>query len=171
MKLIRPTLQYAGSWKLAMEEFEAEGIGGFWNVPTKPVAIEEYIQRTSDHSEGKNLPDYWMQATTFWLIDNEEFVGHANLRHVLVDWSEKIGGHIGYAIRASARGKGYGMKILELVLPEARRIGLSRALLTCDDANGASIRIIEKNGGQFQDVSDVKGKMTRRYWIDIPVES
>jgi predicted acetyltransferase len=109
-----------------------------------------------------------MPATTFWLIDGPGFVGHVNVRHILVEWSRKIGGHIGFAIRPSAWKKGYGRKILALALVEAGKIGLSRALVTCDDLNLGSRKIIEANGGQLQDIEAVDGKMVRRYWLDIP---
>ena len=167
MKLIQPNKKYENSWKTAIQEFEDEGVNGFWTIPSKPATIEEYIQRTKDHSAGINIPENWMKATTFWLIDNDILVGHVNLRHVLVEWSTKIGGHIGFAIRPTSRRSGYGTKILEMVLPEAKRIGLKKALVTCDDNNIASVKIIEMNGGKLQDSNEVKGRMVRRYWINI----
>jgi predicted acetyltransferase len=168
MELIRPTRKYESGWKDSIREFEAEGQNGFWNLPFNPTELEAYIKMTEDHSLGRNIPRNWMPATTFWLIDGGEFVGHLNLRHVLVEWSKNIGGHIGFAIRASARKKGYGTEILRLSLPEAKRIGLDKVLVTCDDTNIGSARVIEKNGGRLQDIHDVKGTMVRRYWISIP---
>lgn len=165
--LSKPDRKYEGSWQAALREFEESGVSGFWNVPSKPVDIGEYLRRTEDHARGLSLPDYWMPATTFWLIDGGEFMGHANVRHTLVEWSTKIGGHIGFAIRPSAWRKGYGRKILELALPEAKRIGLSRVLLTCNESNLGSRRIIEGNGGGYQDTHEVKGELVRRYWIAI----
>jgi len=167
MHLVKPTPKYAESWKEALKELEAEGTKGFWNIPEKPTTIEEYIQRTKDHKEGKNLPDYWVPASTYWLIDNDIFVGHVNIRHELTEKLKKLGGHIGYAIRPTERKKGYGTKILELALKEARKIGLKRILLTCDDNNIPSQKIIEKKGGNLKDKVTVEGKVVRRYWIDI----
>ncbi|MBD3328801.1 GNAT family N-acetyltransferase [Candidatus Peregrinibacteria bacterium] len=136
-------------------------------MPEKPTNLIEYIQRTDDNAKGENLPKDWMPSTTYWLIDNNEFVGHVNIRHKLVDWSKKRGGHIGFAIRKSARKKGYGNKIMKLALEKAREIGLKKVLLTCDDTNIASQRIIEKNKGELQDKIEVKDKLVRRYWITI----
>lgn len=165
--LTRPDGRYESTWKAALQEFEREGISGFWNVPAKPIDVSTYIRMTEEHSQGQNIPESWMPATTFWLIDNEEFVGHVNVRHVLVDWSKKIGGHIGFAIRPSMWRMGYGRKILEMALPEAAKIGLTKVLVTCNETNLGSRKIIESNGGVFQDVNEVKGEMVRRYWIDI----
>lgn len=166
MKLIKPTQEYEKSWKEALQEFEEEKKDGFWNVPEKPTSITEYMQRTDDHTNGINIPDNWMPATTYWLIDNEEFVGHVNIRHKLVDWSRKIGGHIGFAIRKSARKKDYGSKILKLALEKAKERGLEKVLVTCDDTNIGSRKIIEKNKGQLQDIIDVDAVAVRRYWIE-----
>jgi predicted acetyltransferase len=46
-------------------------------------------------------------------------------------------------------------------LPVAASLGISRALLTCDDTNTASQRVIEVNGGRFIDTVGQK----RRYWV------
>jgi predicted acetyltransferase len=54
------------------------------------------------------------------------------------------GGHIGYSIRASERGKGYGTKMLKMVLPKVKELEIDRALITCDDTNIASQKVIEK---------------------------
>jgi predicted acetyltransferase len=167
MELIKPTKEYADSWYDALLEFNAEHRSGFWKVPTEPTDIHEYIQRTNDQEAGLNLPDYWVPATTYWLIDDGKFVGHVNVRHELTRKLEQQGGHIGYAIRPSARRKGYGSKILEIVIPKAKEIGLEKALVTCDDINIASQKIIEKNKGVLRDTIQYEGKLVRRYWIDL----
>lgn len=57
--------------------------------------------------------------------------------------------HIYYEIDPAFRGKGYGKLILKSGLEEARKIGLQELLITCDDENIASKKIIEANGGIF----------------------
>jgi predicted acetyltransferase len=49
-----------------------------------------------------------------------------------------------------------------------RAHGVDRVLVTCDVANDASRRVIEKNGGRFERLSavDADGGPDRRYWID-----
>ena len=59
------------------------------------------------------------------------------------------GGHIGYGIRPGERGKGHGNQILRLALPEAKKIGIPSLLVSCDEDNIASAKVIEKNGGRF----------------------
>jgi predicted acetyltransferase len=168
MQLIKPTKKYEQSWLEGIAEFEAEKRNGFWNIPDKPTDIDSYIQRCMDHEQGKNLPDYWVPATTYWLIDNDEFVGHVNIRHKLNDQLEKIGGHIGYAIRPSKRKKGYGTKILESALSKAKERGFPKVMVTCDTDNIASRKIIEKHGGKLIDSNPKEdGTPVNRYWITL----
>lgn len=168
MRLIKPTKQYEQSWKNTIREFEEEGISGFWNLPKKPTDLDEYIELTEKNSRGEYVPNGWTVPTsTYWLIDNEEIVGHVNIRHELNERLEKRGGHIGYAIRPSARKKGYGIKILELGLLQAKELGLHRLLITCHDTNIPSQKIIERNGGIFSDEIVFEGERIQRYWVEV----
>jgi predicted acetyltransferase len=174
MKLVSPSLKFEESWTAAIAEFEAEGTKGFWNIPEKPKDCESYIQRCEDHAAGKNLPEDWVPATTYWLIDKNKFVGHVNIRHELNYKLKMVGSHIGYAIRLSERKKGYGTEILHLALEKAREMRMKRVMLTCGDDNVGSRKIIEKNGGVLDKVCEynegVAGPfqgIVRRYWIDL----
>jgi predicted acetyltransferase len=167
MRLIKPTLKYGASWKGMIEEFEKEKYRAFWNWNGKPTDLKAYIKKTRRQSRGGNFWDAEVPATTYWLMDKDALVGHVNIRHALSERLKKIGGHIGYAIRPSQRRKGYGMKILELALVRAKKIGLKKPLVTCDERNMASRKIIERNGGQYQDTNEVENHMVRRYWISL----
>ncbi len=83
---------------------------------------------------------------------------------------EDVGGHIGYRIRPSERRKGYGTLILALTLAEARKLGLPRVLLTCDQDNIASARVIQANGGALasEGYSPQTQTLVSRYWIELP---
>ncbi|MSP59265.1 MAG: GNAT family N-acetyltransferase [Myxococcales bacterium] len=61
------------------------------------------------------------------------------------------GGHIGYDTVPSFRGRGVATEMLRQALPLARALGLTAVLITCDDTNAASIRVIEKNGGSLKE--------------------
>ena len=78
---------------------------------------------------------------------------------------EREGGHVGYDIRPSERNRGYGTEILRLTLEEARVRNIVPILVTCDDDNIASIRVIEKNGGRLvgNAISEISGKRVLRY--------
>lgn len=167
MELVKPCKEYADQWWKALREFEDEGLNGFWNSPEKPIDIDSYIKRVEDYEKGINQPEGYVPSSTFWLIDDGKFIGHLNLRHELNDRLNKIGGHIGYYLRRKFRGKGYGTKMLSLSLFEARNLGLKRVLLTTDEWNIASQRVMEKNGGEYQDTIEFEGHKLMRYWIDL----
>ena len=90
-------------------------------------------------------------------------VGFLNLRLRLSDYLLEEGGHIGYSIRPSERGKGYAKESLRQGLQVAKEKNIKRALVTCSRENPASRAVILANGGQFEDVRNG----TERYWIDL----
>jgi predicted acetyltransferase len=167
MQLVKPTKKYEKSWEEGLAEFRKEKRRGFWNWENEPTNLEEYIKLTKDHEKGINLPENWVPATTYWLIDKNQFVGHVNVRHKLTNYLKKEGGNIGYYIRPSARNKGYGTKILDLALIKAKKLGLQKVMLKCFESNIASKKIIERNKGQIQDKVIYEGKPALRYWIEL----
>ena len=110
-----------------------------------------------------------VQCTEFWILDeNDTYCGRISLRHRLNEFLTHYGGHIGYDIRPSKRGNNYATLALGLCLKEAKKIGLDEVLITCDDDNIASIKIIERNGGVFQNtIKQDSGIMTKRYTIKV----
>lgn len=140
--------------------------------PRYRPALEDfpaYLSGLLDGARGVNLPPGRVPSNTFWLTSGRRPIGRSSVRHYLTPDLEDEGGHVGYDIRPSERLKGYGTLILRLTLAEARRLGLHRALLTCDTDNVASTKVIEGNGGRLQDqaVSKRSGKLISRYWIEL----
>ena len=79
----------------------------------------------------------------YWAVDNGKFIGEFELR---MEFPEKVMldiGSIGYAVRVSEQGKGYGKAILRLGLELAKHHGMDRVLLTINDENKASIHVCE----------------------------
>lgn len=163
-----PSEKYKKSYLKALEEFRQEG-AELWYVPKENETFDEFITRLHNNAEGKDLPDGWVPDSTFWLINNDEYIGRVSIRHLLNKKLEKFGGHIGYDIRPSKRKLGYGSKILALSLIKAEELGLEKVLVTCDDDNTASKKIIENNGGVFKNSIQNEGLETKtlRYWIAI----
>lgn len=128
-----------------------------------------YLRGLLDGARGVGLAPGGVPHSTFWLTSGRRPVGVSRVRHRLTPDLEDEGGHVGYDIRPSERRKGYGKLILRLTLAEARKLGLRRALLTCDADNLASAKVIEGNGGRLQDraVSKRSGKLISRYWIEL----
>lgn len=148
------------------EEFLAEGDERFRPLLDDP---EEFFEMTERFRLGKDLPSDRVQQTQFLLFKGQKLLGTARLRHRLIPVLHRDGGNIGYEIRRSERGNGYGTRLLALVLDEAQRIGLSRALVTVGKDNRPSIRVVEKNGGILDgsSTSHRAGEVMLRYWIRV----
>jgi predicted acetyltransferase len=131
--------------------------------------FDAYLRGLSDGARGVGLAPALVPHSTFWLAAGRRLIGRSVVRHYLSPELEDEGGHVGYDIRPSERRKGYGTLILRLTLAEARGLGLSRALLTCDTDNAGSARVIEKNGGTLESrgVSNRSGRPISRYWIEL----
>lgn len=115
-----------------------------------------FIRDRIEMAEGINLPAHHVPQTTYWLRVDSKPVGIGKLRHYLNDSLRQSGGHIGYAIRPSARGKGYGKLILGELVKEARQKDIDVLLLTCDERNLPSRKVIEASAGRLQKAENGK---------------
>ena len=108
-------------------------------------------------------------STTYFAIreSDNRIVGVIDLRHhinhsVLGTW----GGHCGYSVRPSERGKGYAKEMLRLNIQNAKIMGTSKLLVVCDETNIAIEKTILANGGVFEKNIKIDGCIMKRYWID-----
>lgn len=99
--------------------------------------------------------------TTWWWVDGEDYLGRISVRHRLTEFLRDVGGHVGYYVRPSRRRLGHATAMLRAVLPYAADLGLEQVLVTCDDTNEGSRRVIEAAGGVLEDQRGVK----LRYWL------
>lgn len=106
-------------------------------------------------------PSGWTTGTYRWMVDDDTVVGRISLRHDLTPWLLEVGGHIGYAVRPSLRRQGHARTALGLMLGVAADRGLDPVLVTCDEDNLGSRRVIEANGGVLEDVRGSK----LRFWV------
>jgi len=106
-------------------------------------------------------------GSQFWLVSDGRIVGCSRLRHWLTEALEYEGGHIGYDIRPSDRGRGLGTSLLRLTMARAAARGIVNVRVTCDATNRASIRGIEKDGGGRDATvrSRTHDQMICQYWI------
>ena len=168
-----PTADIRRSFVTAMEEFAAEGRGG----PGDPDSMigyeirefgpdwapfEAYVEWLLAQSlEDAPRPPNHVPATTLWWVSGDEYLGRIALRHRLTPWLLEAGGHIGYDVRPTARRRGHATAMLAAMLPVARGLGIESALVTCDTDNVASRKVIETNGGVYED--ERNGKL--RFWV------
>ena len=110
-----------------------------------------WVAHRVEMADGVGLPEGWVPSTTFWLMDDGIPVALSCLRCRLTDALRKGGGHIGYAVDGTKRGRGYGKALLGLMIQEARRMGITEELLvTVHPDNTASRKVAEANGGELR---------------------
>ncbi len=133
------------------------------------VAWADYVARQEDHRQGRNVEPGMVPATFLVADVDGAMVGRVSVRHALNDHLLRWGGHIGYGVRPAWRGRGLATAMLRASLDVARDVGISRALVVCEDGNVASARTIERCGGVLEDVvSDEEHPPTRRYLVEVP---
>ena len=171
IRLIEPCEAYLASYTEAFDEYESFPRRS--GNPYRNPHTQELLAHFDDMRHARNLPAGYVGSTTFWLVDDEQqrFLGQIDIRHELTERLLRYGGHIGYAIRLGEWNKGYGTLTLSLALPHAKALGIKRCLITCDDDNPGSARVMEKNGFTLGDkvpnVIDGQAIITRRYWKDL----
>jgi len=110
---------------------------------------EAYIKTLQGYAKGINIEEDWVPFSTFWLVNDSEegieVLGNIRIRHQRVDYA----GHLGYDIKPSARGKGFGHEILKLGLKKAHTFGIDDVYLTVNRMNESSQHIIESAGGIY----------------------
>ncbi len=152
------------------------GDSGFSGTPvsTGDATFREFIEHCRAQAIGQNLSEGWVPNTTYWIVVDGKAAGLLRLRHYLNDALRHKGGHIGYYVRPTCRGRGAATQSLALALPLAKALGQTRVMLTTNPSNTHSIRVIEANGGTLtatlNEQSDNNGSVTTetilQYWIN-----
>jgi predicted acetyltransferase len=166
LRLVEPSSRYKAAILDAVAEMQASGE---WDI--SPHAFEArfdtMLGEIAAAKDPTKAPPGVLLYEDFWLMEGDIWIGLLTLRSQLNEQFLYSGGHVGYVVRPSKRRSGYGTTLLRLGLDKARERGLERVLLTCNETNIGSRKIIEANGGQFENAVVVMGQEDRklRYWI------
>lgn len=169
MTLVVPTPDRRQEWLDLVAEFGGEHVAGgaFFGVTADeladPATFARWVDDALASEREERVPQGFVASTVRWVEQEGRLVALVHLRHELNAFLLQDGGHIGYAVRPTARRRGVATAALAATLELARARGMVRALLTCDDDNVASARTIATNGGVLEDVRAGK----RRYWISL----
>lgn len=177
IELVEPQKKYADDiWEFRKEilECDAENDDQFAGCISLDISesAEEWIKicelRKSEETcgaIGAAVPSNMYLAVR---KSDDKVVGAIDLRHhinhpILGTW----GGHCGYSVRPSERGKGYAKEMLWLNIQNAKEMGIAKLLVTCDVRNEISEKTILANGGVFEKIIDVDDCKMKRYWITV----
>ena len=164
-ELVTPSAKYKDSYIQALEEYEL--------VDNEDPAIREARKKDFDfflediEQNSKGLIVEGIPQIQYWCVEGDKYIGNINYRPQLNDKLQNRGGNIGYTVRPRERGKGYALWMLNQVLEIARTDGLSSVLLTCDDDNYGSIKVIQKAGGIRESGDVFNDKEFSRYIITL----
>lgn len=152
--LTLPSPEYKDSFIAAVQEFQTENNSRTpsylsLNLEELETNFDAYLHRLQDMAQGLNLAPGQVPTTHYWLVDGNEYLGKIDIRHQYTDYHKQIAGIIGYDIRPSQRGHGYGKLLLKLGLERARQMDFDELIITCDVDNLASRKVMEANGGQL----------------------
>ena len=173
LQLIKRCPEFVAGYKEFCQESYDNNIVYF--RPTRPENIDEgWFERTREWYEKKEkgLIEGQSPSLHFWAVDGDEFIGEFQLR---TEFTEKVLtdiGSIGYGVKVSQWGKGYGTEILRQGFAIAKELGMEKVLFTINEKNARSIHVCEKLGGKLEDVIDAYNEAEgqhrlRRYWITL----
>lgn len=171
LELRRLRLEDEASFQMALADAGAEQLTWEFAIGyTRAGSFTDYVSKLGKWEDGIDLPAGFVPSTFLVGVVGGAIVGRVSIRHQLNDFLERIGGHVGYGVIPSCRGRGYATQMLKLALPVCADLRLARILLTCDLDNEASVRVIEKCGGVFEGLTNCPelSVQKRRYWISIP---
>lgn len=168
LALTLPRVDLVSSYLELLEEVEASDGQAHAARPEPAETPEHFVDRLRDWENDHGDDPKRVPQTTYWPTIDGRVVGHIGLRHRLNDDLAEYGGHIGYTVRPSLRGRGIAKEMLRQVLETELARTIGRLLLTCAPDNVASNRTIVANGGELERTIFVEriGRATNLYWID-----
>jgi predicted acetyltransferase len=149
---------------MALEDF----VFAFDYVPGQDLAA--YLKQLEDNRAARNLAPGKVASTFEVAVLDGRIAARLSVRHELNEFLLQQGGHIGYGVLPEFRSQGLGTACLQRGLEITSTLGITRALVTCDEDNHISRRIIEHAGGHYES-SHPAPTPIRRYWLPTPPAS
>lgn len=170
--LIKPTIDFEKEIVSYRQSFNdsPNGIEGT-TMLSEFDSVNGWLTSLKLYENENTLPNRDHVASYQYLLINKndkKIIGMSSLRLQLNDFLFHYGGHIGYSISPEERKQGKGTILLAKMLLEAKKIGINKVLVTCNDDNIGSAKIIEANNGRLEDISvdTDSNQRVRRYWIE-----
>ena len=168
--LVKPNLSYADEIIKYKEESLAEspiinGSAGLDRFSSIEIWFEELKKRSCENTVPKGL----VPSSTYLAVREKDnyIVGMIDIRHYLNEYLTQVGGNIGYGVRKTERNKGYAKQMLKLALEKCKELKIKKVLITCDEDNIASEKVILSANAKFEDIRSLEGKNKKRFWLDL----
>ena len=168
--LVKPDLSYADEIIKYKEESLKEsplinGSAGLDRFSSIEIWFEELKKRSCEDTVPKGL----VPSSTYLGVREKDnyIVGMIDIRHYLNEYLTQVGGHIGYGVRKTERNKGYAKQMLKLALEKCKELKIKKVLITCDEDNIASEKVILSANAKLEDIRNVNGENKKRFWIDL----
>ena len=168
--LVKPDLSYADEIIKYKEESLAEspiinGSAGLDRFSSIEIWFEELKKRSCENTVPKGL----VPSSTYLAVREKDnyIVGMIDIRHYLNEYLTQVGGNIGYGVRKTERNKGYAKQMLKLALEKCKELKIKKVLITCDEDNIASEKVILSANAKLEDIRNVDGENKKRFWIDL----
>ena len=168
--LVKPDLSYADEIIKYKEESLKEsplinGSAGLDRFSSIEIWFEELKKRSCEDT----VPEGLVPSSTYLGVREKDnyIVGMIDIRHYLNEYLTQVGGHIGYGVRKTERNKGYAKQMLKLALEKCKELKIKRVLITCDEDNIASEKVILSANAKLEDIRNVDGENKKRFWIEL----
>ncbi|MCR4633604.1 MAG: GNAT family N-acetyltransferase [Erysipelotrichaceae bacterium] len=134
--------------------------------------IEKWHLNVMLFERRETLPPGYSIGFEYVYLHDDEVVGMINVRPFALEhiYLKRFGGHIGYSVKPSWRRKGVGSHMLHDMLRVCKETyHLNKVLITCNEDNEGSRRVIMNNGGRLEGkiLYPPEDKMIERYWISL----
>ncbi|MEC9283372.1 MAG: GNAT family N-acetyltransferase [Bdellovibrionota bacterium] len=154
------------------EIWEPNFITAFYFTDLANSDYEKYLEILEMAKSGIQIPKEHVPSTNLFAFNgSNKMIGRVSIRHELNDFLAQVGGHIGYVVDPKFRNMGVASKLLKAALHYSKeKLLLPKVLLTCDEENLSSEKVILKNGGVFESIREpceICPSKKKRFWIHL----
>ena len=172
IKYIKPTKKYLQSYYEACKESWNKVHNNYilHNPDEFEIWKDNIFKEYENQEKGINLPKGYVPSVTYWIVNNDTYIGTINIRLFLNSDLRNYGGHIGIAIRVSKRNSIYGIRAVEWALKQAKKLKISPILATCQKSNILSLRLLTSKFSKYykkeEDIVNLDGisQPIIRFW-------
>lgn len=139
-----------------------------WKNAKNTDFFEKYLEDIKKREKGE------VKGINFYhyiLLLDDEIIGTGRIRTNLDndEYFNTYSGHLGYTIIPSKRKKGYGTKLLHILLEKCKELHLKEVMIVCKEDNIGSQKVIENNLGKYIDtvLDPTDNQYYKRYTINI----